>query len=176
MSRILATPSLAKRTVRTTGRMRTLIGSLALAITILASSASPADAATPGSWTGWTYNEYAKCWTAAQVPYLDGAGRVTAKVQVYCSFDTWLTVRGRVRSDRNLTDKTVATAACWATSTCPVLVPRAVYKFYTATCKASTTRVTHGYHSDILIYPGNKYLQDTTSTSGSSTLSPYCAE
>lgn len=142
----------------------------------LAGSSSPADAATPGSWTPWTYNSAAKCWTAAQVPLLDGAGRVTAKVVVFCSAETYLTVRGRVRSDRTLTDKTVATAACWATSTCPDTIPGGVNVYYTATCPKTTTRVSHGYHSDILIYPGTQSLKATSSTSGSATLSPYCAQ
>lgn len=156
---------------------RRFLNSIALVIAILAGSANSAEAATPGSWTGWTLNKASGCWTAAQVPYLNSAGQVTAQVELYCSSDVWLTVSGRVRSDRTLLDKTVATTGCAASSTCPDLVRGGVYLFFRATCQRTPTtpRVTHGYHSDITIYPGTNEFAGTTSTSPSVVLSPYCS-
>jgi hypothetical protein len=150
-----------------------MAGALVLALVVFgAGQVSSADAATAGGWTGWTKNPATGCMTAAQVPFLSN-GQVMANVEVYCPGPTWLTIRGRLRSDRTLTDTTVKTVGCWADDTCPFLHPGGAL-YWTAICPKTSGRVTHGYHSDVIIYPGTQSFKLTGSTSGSTTLSPYC--
>jgi len=153
------------------------VAALALVLTAFASGSSPADAAataTPGSWTGWTLNSATGCQTAAQTPFLNASGQAVTNLAVYCPRDTWLTVRGRIRSDRTLSpDVTVATTGCWATSTCPALQPAGT-RYYFAACSRNSSTVRHGYHSDIIIYPGTQSLKATGSTSGATTFTAHC--
>jgi len=147
---------------------------LALVLGTLASGSSPADAATPGSWTGWTLNPGSGCSTAARVPFKNSSGQVVSDVAVYCPAQTWLSVRGRIRSDRTLaSDVTVASKGCMVTSNCPVLFGAGT-TYLNLACAYTSSTVTHGYHSDIVIFPGTQSLKLTASTSGSTTLTAHC--
>ncbi len=156
--------------------VRKLAGlALAAMMMTIAFAASPAGAATPQTWTGWTSNPASGCSTRAQVPYINTYGQIVAFTQVYCPRTTWLTVRARLRSDRTLSDVTVAQNGCSSSDgTCAITVGAGTWNFFVA-CGKTTTRVTHGYHSDIIIYPGANVYAATGSTSGSTTQSPYCA-
>lgn len=135
-------------------------------------TATAAHAATAGTWTGWTLNPQTGCKTAAQVPHISN-GWVAASVAVWCPRDTWLSVRGRVRSDRTLTDVTVGNGGCGANGTCPVIEPAGT-RYYNMYNNLSHCPGQHGYHSDVIIYPGTNSFATTGSTSGSATLSPAC--
>ncbi|MDQ1509886.1 MAG: hypothetical protein QOG50_1730 [Actinomycetota bacterium] len=142
---------------------------------MVAVAANPVGAATPQTWTGWTLNSASGCSTRAEVPYINVNGQIVGYTQVYCSRTTSLTVRGRIRSDRTLSDVTVAHNGCSSSDgTCAISVGAGYTNFFMA-CPKTSTRVTHGYHTDIIIYPGANVYAATGSTSGSTTQSPYCA-
>ena len=152
--------------------MRRFLVAIAVSIAFVGLSAAPASAATPGSWTGWTYNSGSGCSTRAQVPRLS-SGWVVGAVEVYCPSSTWLSVRGRLRSDRTFSDVTVGSTGCAAWGTCPVLQP-AGYRTYSLYNDASHCPGSHGYHTDVIIFPGTNSFRTTGSTSGSTDLSPAC--
>jgi len=133
----------------------------------------PASAASPGKWTDWTGNQIVSCATRTQIPFLDPKLRVVAYAQVYCSQQTTLTVRGRVRSNRTFSDVTVGEWGCTGTTECVRSFSVGITTLGMS-CKQTSSRVSHGYHSDILIYPGIQQMSSSGSTSPSVTFSSYC--
>jgi hypothetical protein len=143
--------------------------------TLMLVVATPASAATPQTWTGWTLNPASGCYTRTQVPYINTYQQIVGYSQVYCQYGhSNLTIRARIRSDRTLTDATVAQYGCSSSDgTCAIRVGAGYTSFFMA-CPKTSTRVTHGYHTDVIIYPGRNVYSATGSTSGSTTQSPYC--
>ncbi len=157
--------------------IRKLLASSAIAAMAVSSvgivAAAPASAATAGTWTGWTTNTATGCQTAAQVPYVSN-GWVKASVAVWCPADRWVTVRGRIRSNRTLaSDVTVGSGGCAANGTCPITEPAGT-RYYNMYNNLSHCPGAHGYHSDIILYDGTNSFHLTGSTSGSATLTPAC--
>jgi hypothetical protein len=148
------------------------ISALLLSFGILGSP-GPASAASPGAYTGWTQNSASGCFTRAQVPYLDRYLRVVARPQVYCRQEIGLTVRARVRSDRTFSDATVAEWGCKGTTDCVRSFPAGLTTL-TVYCGQTRSYVRHGYHSDILVYPGIQAFSWSGSTSSSVTYYSYC--
>ena len=141
---------------------------------VVATGNTPAGAATPGTWTGWTTNS-SGCRSAARVPTMSTGGQILGVTQVYCPTTTTLTIRARLRSDRTGNDVTVNQNGCSdSAGTCAISVT-AGYHYYYLACPKTSTRVTHGYHTDIIIYPGANVYAASGATSGSTTQSPYCA-
>lgn len=159
--------------LRRIGLLALTVSLVLLPASIAVGGATPANAATPGTYTGWTLNLATGCSTRAQVPYLDQYQQVVAYPQVYCPRPTGLTVRSRVRSVRTFTDVTVAQWGCTGSTSCAIYLGAGITRF-PSICPQTRTRVTHGYHSDIVIYLGVQSFSLTGSTSGNVTLSPYC--
>ncbi len=155
------------------GRLRMMVAVTAMAtVALSAVTVGTAAAATPQAWTAWQGYTTTGCWGRTQVPYINVNGQVVAQYQMQCPTSKYMTVRGRIRSDRTLTDVTVA-----SNTNSPVLLAAGVTYTWVLGCSKTSTRVTHGYHSDLLFYPGSSTYGTNafTISSGSATLSPYCA-
>jgi hypothetical protein len=145
---------------------------LPIALTLAALLAPASAKAAAGAYTGWQLNSASGCYTRAQTPYLDLYFRVVAYPQVWCPRETVLTVRARIRSDRTLSDATVGTNGCTGYTSCTLAVAPGTSTFTVSCNRSSQSR--HGYHSDILIYPGMQFGATTNSTSSSITYTSWC--
>jgi hypothetical protein len=138
-------------------------------------SAPSASATSPGAYTGWSLNAASGCSTRAQAPYMNSSLQVYAHPQVYCPSQTVLTVYMRIQSARTLAkDATVGTTGCTGSTARTVAVGPGTVT-YTVACARTSQRGTHGYHSDILIYPGVQSFSGTGSESAGLRYSSACA-
>jgi hypothetical protein len=147
-----------------------------IAATALCLLAVPAGAqAAAGSYGGWVKNKINGCYSRPQTPYLSTSLQVVAYPQVWCPTETLLTVRTRIRSERTLqSDVTVGYNECGGSSGCTLYVGANVYTPFPVYCPNTGRSSRHGYHSDIIIYPGYTTYSGSGSRSSGITYTSSC--